>query len=359
MDNETATLAPEVNNAHFPAPMQDITDRLESKLFDGPEQSKPDEIDDDAVSKDELALPGDDNADPEDDEGLDLDEIANEEELSLAEYLGIDEERLVVDEDGNTAFNSIVDGKTTVTPLKDLVSSYQLQGHVNNKSIALEAERKEFEADRTKAAEELGGRIDEAKGLAKMLEDSLVGDYNSVDWDRLRVENPSEWSALRQEFSEKAGSIQAAKENIQSEAQRLFDENQNANMAKRSEYMQGQNQKLVAANPTWVDDVVRKADMDSMKEFLGSAYGYAEDDLNGVTDHRLIAVFQDAKKYREGTQMAEDKKQKKVPKFRKPGAAKANANQLSKARSIKANKKAVRDTGGHTSAIAASILDRM
>jgi hypothetical protein len=357
MDNETAT------NAHFDAPMQDITDRLESALYDDSEQNEPDEIDEDVVSEDEEILPEDDDTDAEDEDGLDsdLEDIADDDDgdLSLAEYLGVDEERLIVDDEGNLSFNAIIDGETKTVPLKDLTTSYQLQGHVNNKSIALENDRKEFEEQKNAVATQLSERVQGVSALAKMMEDEVVGDYASVDWDALRVQNPSEWSALRQEFAEKAKKVQDVQKLVLEEQQRLMTERQMEMQTNHQTHIKGELEKVILANPTWADEEVRKADQVKLRNFLESTYSFGKNDMQGVTDSRLISLIQDAQKYREGTKLAEGKKQKKVPKFRKPGAAKANANQLSKARRAKANKKAISDSGGSTNAIAASILDRM
>ena len=112
-------------------------------------------------------------------------------------------------------------------------------------------------------------------------------------------------------------------------------------------------------NPTWADDVVREADQAELKTFLTSTYGFSSEDMASVSDHRLMRVLQDAKKYREGAKAVLNKKQKRVPKFRKPGASQKQTAALAKARSVKANRAAVSKGGGKTSDIANLILDRM
>jgi len=346
--------------------MQDIVSDIEARLYppaskdddEKPTDTDGDEVLEDAILKDEL--PDDDDSDSDEDDGgkKDLDDIATDEELTLAEYLGIDEDKLIVKDDGSVVFNAIIDGKSEEVSLKELATSYQMQGHNNNKSMALETERREFEEARTKVAEELKGRIDGVEALHNMAEKQLVGEYNSIDWDKLRYDNPSEWSALRQEYAEKAQQIKQGQSLITEERERLNKDQQKEFHEKMQEHMKGELSKMIGKNPSWADDAVFKTEMDSMKTFMVSTYGYEAKDMDNISDHRLIEVIKDAKKFREGTKAANDKKVKKLPKFQKPGAARGNAASLTKARAAKANKAALK-ADGSTASVANAILDRM
>lgn len=351
MTNETAT-----DNVS----MQDIASRVEGALFEGTDDNAElDTAQDDVAQDDEAILPESDDTESDDDQGSDdLADIANEEDLSLASYLGLDDEKLTVKDDGSVVFNAIIDGEAKEVPLSDLATSYQLQGHVNNKSIALQDERKEFETQRDTVATELSSRLDKVAQMTKMVEEQLVGDFNNIDWDRLRIENPSEWSALRQEYAEKAQKMQHMQSQISSQQKELNDNQQGAMKQQQQAYLQDQVSKMVVANPTWADQTIMQAETGKLKEFLGSTYGFSSEDFDYVTDHRLIGLIQDAQAYRSGKKTAEVKIAKKVPRFQKPGAAKGNAKSLAKARSVKANKGALKSTGKLQDA-ANLLLDRM
>ena len=337
---------------------QDISSRVESALYGDDNETELTSVNDDVVLDDEETLPEGDDADSEDEDGSEDLEDANEEELTLAAYLGIDEDRLIVSGDGSVSFNALIDGESKEVPLSELAKSYQLQGHVNNKSIALQNERKEFEEQRDLVAQTLRSKLEQASNMTKLVEEQLVGEFNNIDWDRLRVENPSEWSALRQEFSERAHKIQQ----IQSQASTISGElqkNQQQELAqKQSEYIAGEMQKMIAANPNWSDAEVMKSETSAIKSFLGETYGFTEEDLQYVTDHRLVSLIQDAKAYRSGKKAVESKINKPVPKFQKPGATKANSKSLAKARSVKARKAAVKSNGSIDN-VANLLLDRM
>lgn len=338
--------------------MQEVANDVEAALYP---QSEPEPEGEKVVVEDEAILPETDDTDSADDEGLEdeLENIAEEEELSLADYLGIDDEKLSQDESGNWQFNAIIDGEEKQVLLKDLTKSYQIQGHVNNKSIALENERKEFKVEQTRLTGEMTERITGLDNMLGFLEQEVVSEYQGIDWDRLRTENPSEWTALRQEFAEKAQRLQEAKSLVGEESKRLTDENNLKQQNLFSEHLKSQNEKMLIANPTWTDEAVLMKDMGVLKTFVKDAYGFTDEDTQLVTDHRLIGLIQDAQKYRAGKSVAKTKREKVVPKFQKSRATQANKNQLAKARTVKARKAAIKKSGGSIDSIAQALIDRM
>lgn len=361
------------------AGMQDAADRVESILYgkddDGAGGKLPKS---DAVEKDDKTpklvvseeldtdLPDEDDADLDEDKDPDekeekdeLEAIADGEELSMAEYLGIDEDRLLVAEDGSLAFNAIIDGETITVPLKDLAASYQIQGHVNNKSIALEVERTEFNEQKTAITQELQNRSQGLVKLTEMVENELVGEYNRINWDALRLKNPSEWTAKRQEFAERAQKLKQTKVLVAQESERLAREQIEEFQSSVAKNVAAEKVKIIAANPTWADAKVLDTAQGKLRTFLNSTYGYTDQDFATVNDSRLIALIQDAQKYREGKQGAEVKKVKKIPKFRKPGARRAASSDLAVVRKRKGLRAAVKKGGGKTQDVANLLLDRM
>lgn len=338
---------------------QDVESRIEAALFGGDE---PEVIEGDVVVEGEATLPEADDTDPDSDDGSeDLEETmeATEEDLSLAEYLGIPDDRLVVGEDGSLMYNAIVDGEEKPVALTDLTKSYQLQGHVNNKSMALEAERKEFKEQQASIAAQLKERVEGMDTMTNFLETELMSEFNGINWDQLRMEAPSEWAALRQEYAEKAQKVMELKNISTQEKQRLMQEQQATNQAAMQEHLRVERERMIQANPTWVDTEVLASDMNVLKDFVKSTYGFNDEDTKLVTDHRLIGLIQDAHKFRAGTVSAESKKAKIVPKFQKSGASRKQQSHLVKARGIKAKRAAVKSSNGSIDSVAKLLEDRM
>jgi len=348
-DNTIAT--PSVNEGAL-----DVAGRIEEKLFGS---NEPETDTDEVVASDAEELPeGNDTPDGDEDGEDDLEKIADGDDLSLADYLGIEDDKLTVTDDGTVSFTATINGEKTEVPLKELAKSYQLQGHVNNKSMALETERKEFEEARNTATSEIQERIQTVNGMSKMFEEQLVQEFNGIDWDELRQQNPAEWTALRQEYADRANQIQNIQANIQEEGRKAFEE-QKAKIEQDSrQHLAAEFSKMVEANPDWKDKDKLNADMAKMKEFTSSTYGFSEQDMALVTDHRLIALIQDAQSFRRGKASVANKKVNKLPKFQKPGASQENVQQLTKARSIKVKRQTLR-TSGNVRDAADLILDRM
>lgn len=113
----------------------------------------------DALEDELETLPEDDKSKPEDDDELEDADDDDSGEVSIASILGLDEDKLEYDKDGKVVFNAIIDGKQEKVSVADMVKSYQLQGHVNNKSMQLENDKKEFVSTREKAYQELTVRL--------------------------------------------------------------------------------------------------------------------------------------------------------------------------------------------------------
>jgi len=337
--------------------MQDSATDLEALLY--PQEDEPEVTDGDEVTDDGEDLPEVDDSDSDEDEGSDeegLEDIA--EDLSLAGYLGLDDDRIVEGEDGQYLFNAIIDGESKQVPLSELAANFQMQSHVNNKSMALESERKEFEEVRGQVATELQSRVQGVTALGELMEKQLVGEYNNIDWDKLRVEDPANWTALRQEYAEKAQQVQQAQSLAKEEGDRLQAEQKGQFEEQAKKYFQGELNAMITDNPDWADETKRTEALAGIKSFLTN-YGFTEQDAQGVNDHRLIRLIKDAQAYRSGKKAAEGKREgKKLPKFQKPGGNRGSAANLAKARQAKALKTKRKSTG-HVNDIAASILDRM
>lgn len=336
---------------------QDSELNVEDRLAEFLDPSEPTENEDDVIIGDDENLPKDDDTDSDDDEGKDVDEPGEEDELTLSDFLGIEEDRIVENEDG-VFFKAIIDGEEKEIPLSDLAVSYQLQGHVNNKSIALQEERNTFEEQRTQISGLLEQKVGELTQLGGVVEQQLIAEYNNINWDALRAENPEQWAHLRQEFGERAQEVQGLKATIQTQALELKKEADVVFQQKHQQHMAEQLDLMIMKNPTWADAKVMEAEQEQIRSFLTDTYGFEEDHMKMVTDHRLMSLIMDAKKLHNGTATAAEKKGKNVPKFQKQGGSKRQVAAAAKARGVKAKKAALKATGSERDA-ASLLLDRM
>lgn len=315
---------------------------------EGGEGDGEDEDDDLDPNKQTKPEPEDEGAAGEDDD------------QTLAAALGLPEDALEYDEEGNVVFNAVIDGEATKVKMQDLVKSYQLEGHVNKKSMQLESDRREFETTRDQAYNHLTQKITVANNLICAVEQQLMGELQGIDWDTLRATDPAEWAATRQYYTERVQWLEQLKTQTGSMQKGLTEEQQKAQQDKYNAFMQGEVQKMIQDNPAWKDQAVMAKEVGEVGKFLVDKYGFTTEEIANHMDARMMRMVRDAMQFANGKDTLKTKKvPDNVPKFRTPGQQNANRRDTTKARQVKAQKEAIRKSGGSVDAIAASLVDRM
>lgn len=240
----------------------------------------------------------------------------------LAENTGLKVEDIL-----NLKARTKVDGNESDVPLSEVLKSYQLTAHVNNQSQELANQRKAFEAERERIANDLTARFTQAEQMTGFLEQTLMGEYNSINWNELRAQNPAEYAALQQDYNSRYNQIQQLKANVANQLQA-----QQAELVARQEQdlsnlLTQESQKLMEKIPEFRDEVKAKELKGQLRDYLKS-HGYSEQEIAGVHDHRQVMIIRDAMAYR-AMQSKKPELTKKVvnlPKVQKPGAAKSKAD---------------------------------
>lgn len=361
MFNKSATLrriylAPAEDGADLGGAAQDVESRVLGALYTDDDTGGADKT----VELDGDDLPTDDDVDADADVEIDGDtDNEDDGDQTLASVLGLDEDKLSYDEKGNVVFNAIIDGKAQPVTIQELVKSYQLEGHVNNKSILLENDRKEFEQTRDKAYSELTNRLTQANNILEMVTKQVTMEFQGIDWEGLRMTDPAEWSALRQQFSERIAEIENAKALVGKQTETLTAEQQAEANAKKMQFIQGEINKMIIDNPSWADQAVMAKEVGEIGTFLQSEFGFTPEEIANAMDSRLMRLIRMAYGNFKGQKAVAEKKVKKdVPTFRKPGNNGDRAS-LQKARQVKAQKHEIRKSGGSVDAVAKAIIDRM
>lgn len=283
-----------------------------------------------------------------------------DDDQTLAAALGLPEDSLEYDDEGNVVFNAIIDGEATKVSMQDLVKSYQLEGHVNKKSMQLETDRREFETTRDQAYDHLTQKITVANNLIGAVEQQLLGELKGIDWDTLRATDPAEWAATRQYYTERVQWLEQMKAQTGSVQTELTAEQKKAQQDQYNAFMQGEVQKMLIDNPTWKDQAVMAKEVGEIGKFLSTKYGFTAEEIANHMDARMMRMVRDAMQFVSGKDTLKGKKvPDNIPKFRTPGQQNVNRRDTTKARQVKAQKDAIRKSGGSVDSIAASLVDRM
>lgn len=230
----------------------------------------------------------------------------------LAEGLGWDSEKLF-----GLPAKTKIDGKEGTATLRDLVKSYQLDGHLHQKLSALDTDRKALLADREKFNSERADKLLKLDAGVKTLERLMYQEFQSVDWQKLASESPDAYNSKLVQFQQRNAELQGIAGQIAQEQQ--------AQQAQQTEaakaYLAEQKKLLDAKVPEWADESVRAKDKAEILSYLDSV-GITKEEFEAVVDHRHALVIRDAWKWH---QLQKQKtttmnKVKAAPKLLKPGS---------------------------------------
>jgi hypothetical protein len=210
-----------------------------------------------------------------------------------------------------------IDGKETQVPLSDVLKSYQLEGHVNNKSIELSNQRAALDAERTAARTLLQQQIQQNTALGNLAMQMLTQEYQQVDWNGLRANNPAEFAALNAELTQREAQIQNYLQVVNQAAQQEAQQHQKA----MQQAVAGEREKLIAAVPEWRSEEAFAKDREAMSQYARSL-GFQDAELNQIFDHRYMRVLHDAARFQalQASKPQALKQVRQAPPMAKPGS---------------------------------------
>jgi hypothetical protein len=217
-----------------------------------------------------------------------------------------------------------IDGKEGKARLRDLVKSYQLDGHLNQKLASFDTDRKAFQAERQTYEREKAEKFLRMDAGLQTLGKLLEGEFASVDWQKLQAENPLEFNKQYVAYQQRYAAIQDVAAQIAQEQQKAQVDQQAAAKA----YLDEQKKLLQAKIPEWADDSKRSKVKADIVDYL-KGHGISQDEFESIPDHRHILVIRDALKWH---QLQKSKptalnKVKAAPKLLKPGTQQSRAAQ--------------------------------
>lgn len=266
-------------------------------------------------------------ADPSADPSAAVDTAADEDTQAafstfseLAEGLGWDLDK-VMDLEAPTKIN----GKDGKVRLRDLVKSYQLEGHLNQGLMKLAEERKGFEAETGRKVGEFQarvGQLNQAVGLAQKM---LDGEFADTNWQELQRTDPAAFQAKYGAYKMRQDGIQQLNTQVQQEAERV----QAQQKADYASYLDEQGKLLDSKLPEWADKGKREKDVTDMVSILNESYGLTEQEVRGTGDHRLILLARDAMRWQklQKSKPATLNKVRAAPKLIRPGTQQSRTAQ--------------------------------
>jgi len=278
---------------------------------------------------------------PEEDGEVEVDEADEDETESEEdeEEYEPEAEREIEGDDVDAVYSINVGGENIEVTLEELQAGYSRQSDYTKKTQEIAEERKGLEQYQAKFNDEFSKlsqerqQYQQALGqLGQQLSEGL-NKYASVDWARLKEEDPIAYVTKRDEFREEQERIKS----VQGQQQQIAAQQQNELQQAHRQMVSQESVRLVDLIPDWGNPEKQPKLAGAIKSY-GSSQGYTADELNNLIDSRSVNVLMKAMKY-DAIQNADlkTKKVKNKPKMVKPGAkrSKVDAARKRKAKSMK------------------------
>jgi hypothetical protein len=263
-----------------------VEDAARGLLAPEPEQGQPETEEEADVAEAEDVEPEAEAETPEPEDGQ------PEEVEADAESDETDEVQEAEDDDDDPTI-TLSDGEEI--KFSELQSGYMRQKDYTQKTMALSEDRKQFESERQQVTEHL-------KQQYAQLEDQLatfaIEQVQEPDWEKVK---PEDYPRTRAEYDKAVKRREEARQAYQQLKQQ-----------QHAETLQREQQAMYQAFPQWRDPAVFQQDVSEMMSLAGE-YGFSQEEMAGITDHRMFRVLDALKRLKK----AEDKRKTSAAKVAK------------------------------------------
>ena len=164
-----------------------------------------------------------------------------------------------------------VNGQEGKAKFADIKNSYQtMQAAEQRLSDAKERARTELQAVAEKR-EQINSTFAVTASLVENLEKKIVGDESKINWEKLRNDDPAEWTAKRADFAERRQEVEKIKQDAvssyQSNQSQIAQESEQA----QQQYLQEQQQMLMPGRTIPQQTVVEQVENLSLSALIRNA----------------------------------------------------------------------------------------
>ena len=194
-----------------------------------------------------------------------------------------------------------VAGQEYDVTLDELRNGYSRDADYRRKTEELSYDKKIFAAESEKQRQDYSTKLNEANQMLSVAQQQLNAEINSSDLEKLYEEDPTEAARIEHRLKRKQEQLNQAMQKTQLEQKQQL----------RS-YIDDQKKKLVMKMPEFNDKSKASHLATSMKDLM-NGYGFNDNEISQVYDHRVVMLVNDALKYR-NLQKAKPNLAKKITK---------------------------------------------
>ena len=218
-------------------------------------------------------------------------EIKEEEsQEETSEDVSQDEEQSDVQEKPDSTEDQLhkvkVAGQEFDVTLDELRNGYQRDADYRQKTEELSNQRKQFQSESEKQRLDYSQKLNELNQSLSIAQQDLNAEINSADLDKLYDEDPTEAARVERKLKKKQDALSQSLQKAQAEQKQQFET-----------FLQDQQRKLVSKMPEFSDPAKASSLKANMKNTLNN-YGFNDQEVAQVYDHRIVMLVNDAMKYR-------------------------------------------------------------
>ena len=213
-------------------------------------------------------------------------ETESEEEEVSEQDVSQDEEQIDTQEKQDSTYKVKVAGQEFKVTLDELRNGYSRDADYRQKTEELSNQRKNFQSESEKQRLDYSQKLNQVNELMSIAQQELNAEKNSVDLEQMYEDDPTEAMRIEHRLRRKQEKLDSAKAKTQAEQKTQFDG-----------FLQEQKKLLETKMPEFTDPVKASALKVNMKSTLNN-YGFNDQEVAQVYDHRIVMLVNDAMKYR-------------------------------------------------------------
>ena len=214
-------------------------------------------------------------------------ETESEEEEVSEQDVSQDEEQIDTQEKlEDSTYKVKVAGQELDVTLDELRNGYSRDADYRQKTEELSNQRKNFQSESEKQRQDYSQKLNELNQRLSTAQQDLNAEINSADLDRMYDEDPTEAARVERKLKKKQDALNQSLQQAQAEQKQQFET-----------FLQDQQRKLVSKMPEFSDPAKASSLKANMKSTLNN-YGFNDQEVAQVYDHRIVMLVNDAMKYR-------------------------------------------------------------
>ena len=214
-------------------------------------------------------------------------ESQEETEVETTEDVSQEEEQIDTQEKQDSPLHKVkVNGQEFDVTLDELRNGYSRDADYRQKTEELSNQRKQLQSESEKQRQDYSQKLTELNQMMSIAQQQLNEEANQVDLEKLYEDDPTEAMRIERRMKKKQEKLDQAMQQSQAEQKQQFES-----------FLQDQQTKLVAKMPEFSDPQKASQLKASMKNTLTN-YGFNNQEIAQVYDHRIVMLVNDAMKYR-------------------------------------------------------------